>query len=145
MVEPALFGPIDSLLAPVIEWVVLVLVLANLATRAVAHRSHVEQAAESGAEAIERHAAHQAVTILLVLASFYLMTVQYHAGMILSTLVLGMVITDFFEFEARKVEAREDRELERPKGALFASVMVVAYAGYISLFFVIEPLWNAVI
>jgi len=145
MVEPALFGPIDSLLAPVIEWVVLVLVLANLATRAVAHRSHVRQAAEGGAESIERHAAHQAVTVLLVLASFYFMTVQYHAGMILSTLVLGMVITDFFEFEARKVEAREDRELERPKGALFASVMVVAYAGYITLFFLIEPLWNAVV
>jgi hypothetical protein len=145
MVEPALFGPVDSLLAPIIEWVVLVLVVANLATRAVAHRSHVRQAEDGGAEAISRHPAHQAVTALLVLASFYLMTVQYHAGMVLSVLVLGMVITDFFEFEARKVEAREDRELERPKGSLFASSLVVAYAAYVSLFFLVEPLWNSIV
>lgn len=145
MVEPALFGPIDSLLAPIIEWVVLVLVVANLATRAVAHRSHVRQADDGGAEAISRHPAHQVVTALLVLASFYLMTVEYNAGMVLSVIVLGMVITDFFEFEARKVEAREDRELERPKGSLFASFLAVAYAAYISLFFLVEPLWNAVV
>lgn len=145
MVEPALFGPIDSLLAPIIEWVVLVLVVANLATRAVAHRSHVRQADDGGAEAISRHPVHQVVTALLVLASFYLMTVEYNAGMVLSVIVLGMVITDFFEFEARKVEAREDRELERPKGSLFASFLAVAYAAYISLFFLVEPLWNAVV
>jgi ABC-type xylose transport system permease subunit len=144
MVEPALFGPIDSLLARVIEWVILVLVLANLVTRAVAHRSHVRQAQE-GADAISRHPAHQAVTVLLVLVSFYFATVDYNGGIVLSTLVLGMVITDFFEFESRRVEARTDRELERPKGSLVASLLVAVYAGYQSLFFLVEPLWRAVV
>ena len=144
MVEPALFGPIDSLLARVIEWVILVLVLANLVTRAVAHRSHVRQAQE-GADAISRHPAHQAVTVLLVLVSLYFATVDYNGGIVLSTLVLGMVITDFFEFESRRVEARTDRELERPKGSLVASLLVAVYAGYQSLFFLVEPLWHAVV
>jgi hypothetical protein len=144
MVDPVLFGPIDDLLAPVIEWVVLALVVANLVTRAVAHRTHVRQARE-GAEAISRHPAHQAVTVLLVVASFYFATVDYNGGMVLSTLVLGMVITDFFEFEARKVEARTNEEIGRPKGSLAASLLVAAYAGYLSLFFLIEPLWQAVV
>jgi hypothetical protein len=144
MVEPALFGPLDTLLAPVIEWLVLVLVVANLVTRAIAHRSHVRQA-EEGAETISRHPAHQAVTVLLVFASFYLTTVEYQAGMVLSTLVLGMVLTDFFEFESRKVEARNDMGIERPKGSLVASLLVAAYAGYLTLFFVVEPLWRAIV
>jgi hypothetical protein len=144
MVEPALFGPIDSLLAPVMEWVVLALIVANLLTRGIAHRSHVRQA-EEGAEAVSRHPAHQVVTVLLVVASFYFATVDYNGGMVLSTLVLGMVITDFFEFEARKVEARQDRPIERPKGSLVASLLVAAYAGYLSLFFLVEPLWQAVV
>ena len=144
MVDPALFGPIDDLLAPVIEWVVLALVVANLVTRAIAHHTHVRQARE-GAEAISRHPAHQAVTVLLVVASFYFATVDYNGGMVLSTLVLGMVITDFFEFEARKVEARTNEEIGRPKGSLAASLLVAAYAGYLSLFFLIEPLWQAVV
>jgi hypothetical protein len=144
MVDPVLFGPIDDLLAPVIEWVVLALVVANLVTRAIAHRTHVRQARE-GAEAISRHPAHQAVTVLLVVASFYFATVDYNGGMVLSTLVLGMVITDFFEFEARKVEARTNEEIGRPKGSLAASLLVAAYAGYLSLFFLIEPLWQAVV
>jgi len=144
MVDPVLFGPIDDLLAPVIEWVVLALVVANLVTRAIAHRTHVRQARE-GAEAISRHPAHQAVTVLLVVVSFYFATVDYNGGMVLSTLVLGMVITDFFEFEARKVEARTNEEIGRPKGSLAASLLVAAYAGYLSLFFLIEPLWQAVV
>jgi len=144
MVEPALFGPIDSLLAPVIEWVVLALVVVNLVTRGVAHRTHVRQAQE-GAEAISRYPVHQTVTVLLVLASFYLATVDYNGGMVLSLLVLGMMITDFFEFEARKVEARKDRPIERPKGSIAASLLVATYAGYLALFFLVEPLWQAVV
>jgi hypothetical protein len=144
MVDPVLFGPIDDLLAPVIEWVVLVLVVANLLTRGLAHRRHVRQATE-GADAITRHPAHQAVTVLLVFASFYFATVDYNGGMVLSMLVLGMVLTDLFEFEARKVEAREDRPIELPKGSLVASLLVAAYAGYQSLFFLIDPVWQAIV
>ena len=144
MVEPALFGPVDAVLAPVVEYVVLVLVLVNLVTRLVAHRSHVGQA-EDGADAIARHPVHEATNALLVVTAFYYATLNYVGGVVLSTLVVGMVLADFFEFEARKVEAREDLEIERPKGALFASVWVVGYALYISLFFLVEPLWNAIV
>ncbi len=144
MVEPALFGPLDTLLAPVIEWVILVLVLANLVTRGIAHRTHVRQAKE-GVDAVSRYPPHQAVSVLLLLVSFYYATVDYNGGMVLSTLVLGMVITDFFEFESRKVEVRTDKDIERPKGSLAASLLVATYAGYQSLFFVIEPLWRAVV
>ncbi len=49
------------------------------------------------------------------------MTLHHHGGMVLSVLVLGAVITDFFEFESRKVEARRDIPLERPKGAIVAA------------------------
>jgi hypothetical protein len=144
MVEPVLFGPLDSLLAPVIEWVILVLVLANLLTRGIAHRTHVSQARD-GADAISRYLPHQVVTVLLLVVSFYYATVDYNGGIVLSTLVLGMVITDFFEFESRRVEARTDKDIERPKGSVVASLLVVMYAGYQTLFFVIEPLWRAVI
>ena len=144
MVEPALFGPLDGLLAPVIEYVLLVIVLGNLVTRFVAHQSHVRQA-DAGADAISRHALHEVSNVLLVLGSFYYMTVHYHSGMVLSVLVLGMVIADFFEFEARKVEARECEGLDQPRGAIFASVIVAAYALYLSLFFVIAPVWNAIV
>ena len=144
MVEPALFGPLDGLLAPVIEYVLLVLVLANLGTRLVAHKTHVRQA-DSGAEAISRHTLHEVSNVVLVLGSFYYLTVHHHSGLVLSVLVIGMVIADFFEFEARKVEAREDRSLDTPKGAIFASVIVAVYTLYVSLFFVIAPVWNAIV
>jgi ABC-type xylose transport system permease subunit len=145
MVEPALFGPIDNLLGPVIEWVALALVVANFVTRGVAHRSHVRQA-QKDADSVSRHPAHQAVTILLVIVSFYFATVDYNGGIVLSTLVLGMVITDFFEFESRKVEARTDKEIERPKASIVASLLVATYAGYQTVYFLLlEDLWRAVV
>ncbi|MFB6173826.1 MAG: hypothetical protein ABEI39_04210 [Halobacteriales archaeon] len=145
MVEPALFGPLDTVLGPVVEYAVFLLVLANLGTRFLAHRSHVRQAEAGGADAITRHPVHQASNLLLVLLSFYYMTVHYHSGMVLSVLVLGAVLADFFELEARKVEAREGRALDLPKGAITASVLVLAYAFYVSLFFVVKPVWTAIV
>lgn len=144
MVEPALFGPIDSLLGSVMEWILLILVLANLGTRAIANRTHRRQA-EISADAISRHNVHQALNVLLVLGAFYYATVHYHAGMVTSVLVLGMVIADFFEFEARKVEARQEMPIERPKGALFVSLLLAAYVAYLTLFFVVEPVWNVIV
>jgi hypothetical protein len=144
-----LFGPVDALLGghghPPILYVLIVLAVANVITRAIAHRSHVRQAQEEGAEAISQHPAHVATTILLILGSYYLATIELHSGIVLSVLVVGMFVTDFFELEARRVEARNDRSISRPNGAIAASVLVVLYAGYISLFFVIAPLWNAVV
>jgi hypothetical protein len=144
----SLFGPVDAVLGsgdpPAIVYVLVVLAVLNVITRAISHRSNVEQAGE-GADAIEQHPAHIASTILLILGAFYLGTVELHSGMVLSVLVVGMFVTDFFELEARRVEARNDREISRPNGAIAASVLVVLYAAYISLFFVIAPLWNAVV
>ncbi len=145
----SLFGPVDALLGgtehPAILYVLIVLAVANVITRAIAHRSHVKQAREDGADAISQYPAHVATSILLILGSFYLATVEVHAGTVLSVLVVGMFITDLFELEARRVEVRNDRPIRRPNGAIAASVLVVLYAGYISLFFVIAPVWNAIV
>lgn len=144
MVEPAIFGPIDTLLAPGIEYVVLFLVLLNLLTRLLAHRSHVRQA-DRGFEAVQRYLPHEASNWVLVIASFYYTTLHQHSGIVLSMLVVGMVIADIFEFEARRVEVRESRTIESPKGAIAGSLLVLAYAAYLSLFFIIEPVWSAIV
>jgi len=141
----SLFGPVDGLLEPVIGFVLLGLVLVNMAIRGLAFRSHRKEASEGGAEAISRYLPLEATNVALILGSFYYMTLEYHAGMVLSVLVLGMFISDFFEFEARKVEARRDVPLEPPNSAIAASVLVLLYAGYQTLFFVIAPVWNAIV
>lgn len=141
----SLFGPVDGLLEPVIGFVLLGLVLVNMAIRGLAFRSHRKEASEGGAEAISRYLPLEATNVALILGSFYYMTLEYHGGMVLSVLVLGMFISDFFEFEARKVEARRDVPLEPPNSAIAASVLVLLYAGYQTLFFVIAPVWNAIV
>ena len=141
----ALFGPVDAVLEPVIGFLLLGLVMVNLAVRGLAFRSHRKEAREGGAEAISRYLPLEATNVLLVLGSFYFMTLEYHGGMVLSVLVLGMFVSDFFEFEARKVEARRDVPLKPPNSAIAASVLVFLYTAYQSLFFVIAPVWNAII
>jgi hypothetical protein len=147
-----LFGPLDTILgseAPggvlVIEYILLALVLANFVTRALAHRTHTVQYEEGGAEELSRYPAHVASNVLLVITSFFYMTLAHHGGMAMSVLVLGAVITDFFEFESRKVEARRDIPLERPKGSLVAAALVFMYAGYQSFFWLIQGPWEAVV
>jgi hypothetical protein len=142
--EPlVLFGPLD-LVDPFIEEILLVLALANVVTRQVAHARHRRQADE-GAEAMTRHLGHEATNVLLVLASFYMLLVHYHGGFVMAMLVLGLVVTDFFEFEARKVEVRTDKPIELPKGALVASALVVGYAAFQALWAFVEVYWKAVI
>ena len=138
--------PLDQLAAvePIVPIAILVLVLANFATRFMAHRSHVQQA-EDGADELSRYLPHSITSGGLVLLSFLFLLVEPHGGMVMTVLVVGMFITDFFEFEARNVEARNDRKLDRPNGALTASVVVFLYAAYQSLFFLIADVWNAVI
>lgn len=144
MVEPALFGPLDAVLAPVIEFVLLVLVVANMGTRLVAFRSHVRQA-EAGADSLTRHRLHQASNVVLVLATFYYLTLHHHSGIVLSVIVLGTVIADFFEFEGRQVELRQDWPLERPKAAILGSLLALAYAAFLSLFFLVKPYWELIV
>lgn len=144
MVEPAILGPIDTLLAPVIEYVILAFVLVNLLTRYLANRSHRRQA-EDGPEAVSRYTPHEVSNVVLVLLAFYFTTVNHHSGMVLSMLVVGTMLTDFFEYEGRLVEARQDMPIEAPKGAIAGSMLVAAYAAYLALFFLVEPLWNAIV
>lgn len=144
MADPStLLGPLDAL-APYIEPLLVVLVVLNLLTRFQAHRVHRKQADE-GVEAVERYTIHELSNVVLVLASFYYMTVDHHGGMVLSTIVLGLVLTDFFEFEARLVEVREDRPIDRPNAALMASLLALSYALYQALFFVVQPLWDVIV
>lgn len=151
MIASTLFGPIDVLAeevvggVTVIEFVLLAVVVANLAVRAMAYRDYVRVAREDGAEAITRSTVLDAMNVVLLLGSFYYITVHLHGGIVFTTLVLGLVIADIFEFEARLVEARTDRPLERPNGALFASALVFAYIAYQSLFFLISPFWDAIV
>lgn len=143
-----MFGPIDTFLGagdpPVVLYLILVLVLVNMGLRVLGYREHRRQAAD-GAEALSRYLPLTAVNVLLVLTTFYFLTLEHHAGIVLSTLVIGMFLSDFFEFEARLVEAREERPLDAPKSAIAASVLVLLYVSYLSLFFLVEPLWNAVV
>lgn len=136
-----LFGPVDAVLASeitgeilVVEVLLLGLVLANMAARALAHRRHESQAEDGGAEAISRHPAHFGANLLLVLGAFYYMTVHHHAGLVLSVLALGVVFTDIFEFESRKVEARREIDLDRPKAAVASSLLTLVYLGYVTFF-----------
>jgi hypothetical protein len=140
--------PLDPLVAAesLIPFVVLALVVANMVTRLLAHRTHVRQA-EDGEddEAISRYTPHTVTTVLLVLASFAFLIVAPHGGMVMSVLVLGVFIADFFEFEARKVEARNEMTMERPKAAVTASIVALLYASFQSLFFIVEPVWSAIV
>jgi hypothetical protein len=138
-----LFGPIDTLLAPYIEYVLLALVVLNFVSRRVAHSAHKRQAEND--EELSRHPFHSFTTWGLVLLSFYYLTLHHHAGMMLSILVLGTFLADFFEFEARKVEVREGKELETPKGALVTGTFTLLYIGYLTVFFLIKPYWSQVI
>ncbi|MFB6178206.1 MAG: hypothetical protein ABEI77_00600 [Halorientalis sp.] len=140
-----LFGPLDRILGGQMEYVLLVLALINIGTRAYQHRKHVQQADDGGAEAISRSPIHVATNILLVLAAFYYLTLHHHAGIVTSSLVVGLLLTDFFEFEARKVEARRGIALERPKGAIAASFLALLYILFQSLFFIIKPIWTSII
>ena len=85
------------------------------------------------------------MNVLLIVLSFAFMIVEPHGGMVLSVLVIGMVISDFFEYESRRVEARNNLEMDKPNSAIVASVLVIAYASYQALFFLVEPLWRSIV
>jgi hypothetical protein len=144
--EPlSLLGPID-VLEPYVEYVVFALVLVNMGTRWWAYRDYRKQArSDDHDEELDRNWLHEASNVALVLGSFYLLTLHHHAGMVLSILVLGLFVTDFFEFEAREVELRRDEKLSSPKGSMTASFVVFLYAGYLSLFFLVAPVWNSIV
>lgn len=149
MSDPAykVFGPLDGALggAETVAYVLLALVILNMITRIVAHRRIVKTAREEGADAISRHPIHAASNVLLLVVSFYYTSLDQHTGIVATSLVFGVVITDFFEFESRKVDARRDIGIELPKGSIAASLLALTYVGYLSLFEFVAPLWNAIV
>ncbi|MFB6102731.1 MAG: hypothetical protein ABEJ73_09210 [Haloplanus sp.] len=136
-------GALDAL-EPYIAHVVLALVVVNMFTRIRAHAVH-ERQVEDGAEELSRYLPHSATSIALVLASFAFLIVEPHGGMVMTVIVVGLFLSDFFEFESRQVEARNDMTFERPKGAVAASLLALLYAGYQSLFVFIQPVWSAIV
>jgi ABC-type Fe3+ transport system permease subunit len=132
--------------AAVLPWVVLVLALASMATRFLGHRQHVRQAREGDDDdLVERYTPHSVAMVALMLASFAFTIVEPHGGVVLSTLVIGTFLADFFEFESRRVEARNDMEFEQPKASIGASMLVLGYAAFQALFQYVAPVWNAVV
>lgn len=146
--QPLQFAvPILDLLAAVegyLVYVVLALVLANMVTRVLAHRRH-EQQVEDGAEELSRYAPHTATNVLLILASLLFLVVEPHSGMVTTMLVLGVFLSDFFGFEARQVEARTNKPIERPKAAITASILLLLYTAYVGLFFLVKDYWEMVV
>ncbi|WP_248897317.1 DUF7313 family protein [Haloplanus halobius] len=136
-------GALDAL-EPYIAHVVLALVLVNMFTRIRGHAVHERQAEADDTE-LSRYTPHSVTTIVLVLASFTFLLVEPHGGMVMSVLVVGLFLADFFEFESRKVEARNEMTFERPKSAVAASLLALLYAGYQSLFVFIQPVWSAIV
>ncbi|SFF95249.1 hypothetical protein SAMN04488063_0904 [Halopelagius inordinatus] len=147
--QPLQFAvPLDALevLEPVITYVILGLVLLNMLTRILAHRRHVDQAEDGDDdEELSRFLPHTVTTVLLVLASFALLLVEPHGGMVMSVLALGLLVTDFFEYESRRVEARTGEKLERPKAALGASALLLLYAAFQALFVFVADYWGLLV
>lgn len=144
MPATSMFGPLDAVLYDSVEFVLLGLVLVNGVTRLVGHRRHVGQYREDGEDGLDRFTPHLVANVLLLLVAFYYVTVSYVAGVLVSLLVIGVIVADVFEFEARLVEARKEESLEKPKGALAAWSVATFYVAYRSLFFVVEPIWHSI-
>ncbi|NHX35719.1 MULTISPECIES: DUF7313 family protein [Halolamina] len=136
-------GALESI-SGAFPYVILGLVVANLLTRHLAYRRY-KRAAEGGADTLSRYTPHVAVSALAILVSLLYLVIEPHSGMVISVLVVGTFVADVFEFEARQVEARNNLEIEKPKGAITASVVALLYALYIALFWVIEGPWEAIV
>jgi hypothetical protein len=129
-----------SAVGPALPYAIFVMTVANLATRHLAHRRHVEQGQD--ADSVEAYTPHVFTNVGLVLLTFlYILTAPVR-GTILIVLVLAMFIADLFELEARNVEARNDMEIEAPKSSIAASLVVLIWSSYYALFFLVEGIWN---
>jgi hypothetical protein len=147
MAEPLvnLFGPVDTYLGPYIEYVLLALLVVNIGARALEYERIKRGAASEGPDGVARHPLRVGTNFLLLVGAFYYMTVHHHGGLVFSILVLGLFLTDLFEFESRKVEARREIDIERPKGAIAASFLALLYISFQTLFFIIRPVWSSII
>lgn len=134
------FGWLE-VVGPALPIAILALAVANLATRHLAHRAHVKQAAEN--DSVDQYFPHVFTTVGLVLLSFLFVLVRPVGGTILSLVAITLLVVDLFEYEARNVEARNDMTIEKPKSALLTSVLVVGYAVYYVLVVTGATFWHA--
>ncbi len=125
---------------PVLPYAILVMAVANLATRHVEYKRHVEQGADR--DSVEQYTPHAFTNVGLLLLSLLFAVAAPVSGTILSIIVITMVLADLFEFEARNVEARNDMSIETPKSAIVTSIIVLVYAGYYALFFLVSDIWS---
>lgn len=120
--------------------VLLLVVVANMLTRYLGHRKHVQWGERSDDdEKLRRYRPHVATNFLLVFGTFLFMLYRPVSGIIFAFPVVALFVADFFEFEARKVEARNNMAIELPKAALTASIVVLVYALYYGLQFLWSP------
>ena len=129
-----------SAVGPVLPYAILVMAVANLATRHVAYRRHVEQG--NSGDSVEPYTPHAFTNIGVLLLSLLFVLDAPVSGVILSVLVITMVVADLFELEARNVEARNDMPIEAPKSSIAASLLVLVFAAYYALFFLVAGIWN---
>lgn len=145
MQPDTMFGPLDVVLYDqVILYVLLGLVVLNAITRMIGHRRIRRQSESDGVEAVTRFVPHTVANALLFVGAVYYTTVSLGAGIILTFFVVAMIVADVFEFEARLVDIRNDREFDLPKGAITAWAIVAIYVAYRALDFVVDPLADLV-
>ena len=132
-----------SAVGPMLPFAILVMAFANLVTRHFQHRRHVVQAAAG--DSVERYTPHTVTNVGLLLLSALFTLHAPTGGTIMSVLVVTVLLADLFEFESRNVEARNDMAVEAPKSAIVGSGIVLLYAAYYALFFVVEGVWNSIL
>jgi hypothetical protein len=129
---------------PLLPIAILTLAVGNIITRLLSHRKHKQQV-EDGEEGLDRYAPHEFTTTGLVILGLLFTIHRPTSGMILMLPLIGLFITDFFEFESREVEARNDLEFERPKAGIAISLLVLVYAAYYGLPFLYQPVLDALL
>lgn len=139
-----LFGPVDTYLAPYIVYVLFALILINVIARGIEYGQIRKQAAD-GVDAISRNPLRVATNFLLVIGGFYYLSVDRTGGLMVSLFVVGLFLTDFFEFEARNVEARQEIDIERPWAAIGISVFALLYIAFKAFFYLVAPFWNSIV
>ncbi|MBP1923074.1 hypothetical protein J2751_002111 [Halorubrum alkaliphilum] len=134
--------PLDwlSVVGPMLPFAILVMAIANLATRHVAHKRHVEQG--QNGDSVDSYRPHAFTNVGLLLLSALFAIHAPTGGTILSIVVVTMLVADLFELESRNVEARNDMPIEAPKSSIVASALVLLYAAYYALFFVVADVWS---
>ena len=129
-----------SAVGPVLPYAILTMAVANLATRHLAYRRHVRQG--NAGDEVEPYTPHAVTNIGLLLLSLLFVLDAPVSGVILSVLVVTALVADLFELEARNVEARNDMPIEAPKSSIAASLLVLVFASYYALWFLVAGLWD---